>query len=76
MHVLLYTCPMSFRFDITKATQVVIGIRREGGVMNIMKMIKLVLSLQPQLSTAACQGWTFLVCGGAPNFSFKWLNHQ
>ncbi len=43
---LLYTRPMSFRFDITKATEVACDlIRREGGVMNIMKMIKLVYAL-------------------------------
>jgi hypothetical protein len=37
---------MSFRFDITKATEVACDlIRREGGVMNIMKMVKLVYAL-------------------------------
>ena len=37
---------MSFRFDITKATEVACDlIRREGGVMNVMKMIKLVYAL-------------------------------
>ena len=41
-----YTLNMSFRFDITKATEVACDlIRREGGVMNIMKMIKLVYAL-------------------------------
>lgn len=37
---------MSFRFDITKATEVVCDLlRREGGAMNIMKLIKLVYAL-------------------------------
>ena len=37
---------MSFKFDIAKATEVACEfIRREGGVMNIMKMIKLVYAL-------------------------------
>ena len=37
---------MSFRFDITKATEVACDlIRREGGAMNIMKLIKLVYAL-------------------------------
>jgi hypothetical protein len=37
---------MSFRFDITKTTEVACElIRREGGVMNIMKMNKLVYAL-------------------------------
>ena len=45
-HGSFYSLPMSFPFDITKATEVACDlIRREGGGMNIMKLIKLVYAL-------------------------------
>lgn len=41
-----YTFVMGFRFDSTKATEVACDfLRLEGGVMNIMKMVKLVYAL-------------------------------